>query len=241
MTPFMSIPGLGGPTPSFAKGKASGEASFSLKYYMHGSKMGLWRMFWADGGYGDGGTRYDLKIYAPSEGGTGYFDYLNGAKQTASNQAWRPATVDLSPHWGKTGCVVIVYFKNITGWQGDLCFDTMSLTLNGVSTDYSVGSTTNQWKCTDPGQTYVSDAATYASFSSGTAGTEVTPTTANNVRPGVIDSGYTASSSTQTGPNSGDGGSGYYLYIETSSIPSINMNSTGRYCFLYTTQMTLSD
>ena len=46
MTPIMSIAGLGGPTPSFAKGAS---ASFTTSYYQHGAQSGGWRVYWADG------------------------------------------------------------------------------------------------------------------------------------------------------------------------------------------------
>ena len=39
MAPLMSISGLGGASPSFAKGGV-GEASFSWKYHMYGSNIG---------------------------------------------------------------------------------------------------------------------------------------------------------------------------------------------------------
>jgi len=234
MTPFMSIPGLGGPQPSFAKG-GSGEASFSLKYFMHGPEIGTWRMYWSDGDYGTG-TLTPLEFNAPSDGGDVYF--LSGEKQTSGTQAWRSATVDLTQFWGTSGRLVFLYLKTSTGWQGDIAWDTQSLTINGESTAYTASS---NWRCTDPGQTYSGSlVTTMAAWTSGSSGTESTISTSNNTIPLVLDlGGRTASNSTATGPSDGDGG-GAYLYIETSNISSINMYSSSRYCWSYTTEITLA-
>ena len=239
MAPFMSIPGLGGPTPSFAKGQASGEASFSLKYYMHGTSIGTWRMYWSDGDYGTG-TLTPLEFNAPSDGGDVYF--LAGEKQTSAGLQWRSATVDLSQFWGTSGRLVFLYLKTVGDWKGDIAWDTMSLTINGVSTDYSVGSTTSQWKCTDPGQTYSGSLVTTMSeWTSGSSGTgNQTPNTDANVRPLVLRTGTVPSGSGNTGPSSADGGSGYYMYIETSNHATVNMYSSNRYCWSYTTEITLT-
>jgi len=234
MAPFMSIPGLGGPQPSFAKGAGAGEATFSLKYFMHGPEIGTWRMYWSDGDYGTG-TLTTLQYTAPSDGGLVYF--LSGEKQTSGTQAWRSATVDLSPFWGTSGRLVFLYIKNSTGWQGDIAWDTQLLTINGVSTGYTAS---NKWRCTDPGQTYSNVSTSMAAWAAGTAGTESTISTSSNTVPGVLDlGGRTSSNSTATGPSDGDGG-GAYLYIETSNISSINMYSSSRYCFFYTTEITLT-
>ena len=239
MTPIMSIAGLGGPQPSFAKGGGSGEASFSLKYYMHGDEIGTWRMYWSDGDYGTG-TLTPLEFNAPSDGGDVYF--LAGEKQTSASQSWRSATVDLTQFWGTSGRLVFIYIKTVQGWRGDIAWDTASLTINGVSTDYSVGSTTSQWKCTDPGQTYsgslVTTMAAWTSGSSGTGGQ--TPTTSDTDRPLVLRSGPVSSGRGNTGPAQGDGGSGYYMYIETSNRASIDMYNSSRYCWSYTTEITLA-
>lgn len=239
MAPIMSIAGLGGPQPSFVKGTGAGEASFSLKYYMHGSAVGSWRMYWSDGDYGTG-TLTALEFNAPSDGGDVYF--LTGEKQTASNQAWRSATVDLSQFWGTSGRLVFLYLKTVGDWPGDICWDTMTLTKNGVDTDYSVGSTTSQWKCTDPGEEYSGSLVTTMSeWTSGSSGTgNQTPTTDYNVRPLVLRTGQVPSGGSSTGPSSGDGGSGYYMYIETSNYATVNMYSANRYCWTYTTEIDLT-
>ena len=234
MTPFMSIPGLGGPQPSFAKGGGSGEASFSLKYYMHGPEIGTWRMYWSDGDYGTG-TLTPLEFNAPSDGGDVYF--LMGEKQTSASQSWRSATVDLTQFWGTSGRLVFIYIKTQTGWQGDIAWDTASLTINEVSTAYTASSF---WRCTDPGQTFSTLATAVAAWTSGSSGTETTISTSNNSIPLVYDlGGRTASNSTATGPSDGDGG-GAYLYIETSNISSINMYNSSRYCWSYTTEISLT-
>ena len=239
MTPIMSIAGLGGPQPSFAKGGGSGEASFSLKYYMHGDEIGTWRMYWSDGDYGTG-TLTALQFNAPSDGGD--VMYLAGEKQTSDTQAWRSATVDLSQFWGTSGRLVFLYLKTVSNWDGDICWDTQSLSLNGNVTDYSITGTTRcQWKCTDPGQIYSGSlVTTMAAWTSGSSGTEQSPTTSDNNVPLVLDSGQVSSGGSYTGPSSGDGGSGYYMYIETSNRSTVNMYYSNRYCWAYTTEMTLS-
>ena len=236
MTPIMSISGLGGPTPSFVKG-GGGTASFELKYFMHGDQIGTWRMYWSDGDYGTG-TLTALQFNAPTDGGD--FMYLAGEKQTAEGNAWRVATVDLSEFWGQSGRLVFIYIKTASGWRGDIAWDTMKLIKNDVETDYSVGSTTSQWKCTDPGKQFTTLAAAVSDWADGDSGTESTPTTSYSTVPAVLKTGRTASNSNTTGPSSGDGGSGYYMYIETSNVTSINMYSANRYCYTYTTEISLT-
>lgn len=234
MAPFMSIPGLGGPTPSFAKGQASGEASFSLKYYMNGDEIGTWRMYWSDGDYGTG-TLTALQFNAPSDGGD--VMYLAGEKQTSDTQAWRSATVDLSQFWGTSGRLVFIYIKTVQGWRGDIAWDTASLTINGESTAYTAS---NKWRCTDPGQEFSNLATAVAAWTSGSSGTESTISTSASTVPLVYDTGgRTASNNASTGPSDGDGG-GAYIYIETSNVATINMYNSSRYCWAYTTEMTLS-
>ena len=78
----------------------------------------------------------------------------------------------------------------------------------------------------------------WTSGSSGTGGQ--TPTTSDTTRPLVLRSGTVSSGSAYTGPSSGDGGSGYYMYIETSNRSSIDMYNSSRYCWSYTTEITLA-
>jgi hypothetical protein len=234
MTPFMSISGLGGPQPSFARGAGAGEATFSLKYHMNGENIGTWRMYWSDGDYGTG-TLTPLEFNAPSDGGDVYF--LTGEKQTSDTQAWRSATVNLSQFWGTSGRLVFLYLKTSTGWKGDIAWDAQLLTINGVSTTYTAS---NKWRCTDPGQTYSSLTNSMAAWTAGSSGTETTISTASSTRPLVLDlGGRTASNNAGTGPSDGDGG-GAYLYIETSNHATVNMYNSSRYCWSYTTEITLA-
>ena len=113
MTPFMSIPGIGGPTPSFAKG-GKGEASFTWKYHMHGSNMGSLRMYWMTsdgGGQVDDGTL--TQITSPEFVAWGSATtVISGQQQTSSSAAWKAASIDLSEFWGETGRVAFLYIKS---------------------------------------------------------------------------------------------------------------------------------
>ena len=120
MAPLMSISGLGGANPSFAKGGA-GEASFSWKYHMHGSDMGTLLMYWmtSDGGSNvDDGTLTRITGDAyQADGSAATSDQIAGQQQTASTSAWKDASIDLSDFFGQTGRVVFLYIKTTQNFR----------------------------------------------------------------------------------------------------------------------------
>ena len=241
MAPLMSISGLGGASPSFAKGGV-GEASFSWKYHMYGSNMGYIKAYWKTGGTGtvDGGTLNELTFTADGSSTT----MLSGQQQSSSSDAWKDASADLVDYLGTTGRIVLLYFKTSGGYRGDNAVDNMTMTINGTDTSLiETGSSTSTlwWSTTSYGLNYSSVANCVSTFeSNGASLTRVVDIAVNNDGGAWLKhDGGTGSSG--TGPSqSARGGTGYYyIYNETTNYQGLNSGSN-RYGFLVSNEFTLS-
>ena len=252
MAPFMSIPGLGGPTPSFAKGQASGEASFTFKYHMYGSNMGALRMYWMTsdgGGQVDDGTL--TQITSPEFVANGSAtSVISGQQQTSSSQAWRDGSIDLSEFWGETGRVAFLYIKtsgstsNNSGFRGDIGLDSMAITINEDTTNLnegtSNGTSTLWWTVPSYGFAYSSVANCVSTFEGGISGWVRCVDVAVNNDGGCFLKNDGGTGSGSTGPSqSARGSTGYYIYAETSNSTGMD-NGSNRYAFLLSNEFTLS-
>ena len=238
MAPLMSISGLGGANPSFAKGGA-GEASFSWKYHMYGSNMGSMLLYWKTGGTGSisGGTLNRLTFTANGSS----TDIISGQQQSSNGEAWRDASVDLVDYLGTTGRIVFLYIKTASSYQGDNAVDNMTMTING--TDTSLVETDNStstlwWTIPSYGLTYSSIADCESTFEGGTTFNRVVDIAVNNDGGGWLKhDGGTGSGG--TGPSqSARGASEYYIYNETSSNQGLGSGSN-RYAFLVSNEFTI--
>ena len=246
MTPIMSIAGLGGPTPSFAKG-GSGEASFTWKYHMHGSNMGALRMYWMTsdgGGQVDDGTL--TQITSPEFVADGSAtSVISGQQQTDETSAWKDGSADLSDYWGQTGRIAFLYYKTPEGYRGDAGLDNMAITINGVTTNLnegtSSGTSTLWWTVTSYGDSYSSIANCVSDFeASNLSWTRCVDVAVNNDG-GAFLKNDNGTGSGSTGPSqSARGGTGYYyIYAETSNNAGMD-NNANRYAFLLSNEFTLS-
>ena len=258
MAPIMSIAGLGGPTPSFTRG-GGGEASFSWKYHMHGSDMGTLLMYWmtSDGGSNvDDGTLTRITGDAyQADGSAATSDQIAGQQQTASTDAWKDASIDLSDFFGQTGRVVFLYIKtsgstnNNAGFRGDIGLDNMAITINGNTTDLNEGqssaTSTLWWTVPSFGYNYTNLANAVSTFESGDITTNTPWVRCVDVESDVDggcflkNDGGTASGN--TGPSqSARGGSGYYyIYGETTNGGGLD-NGANRYAFLVSNLISLN-
>mgnify|MGYP001314466491 CR=1 FL=1 len=259
MAPIMSIAGLGGPQPSFAKG-GGGEASFAWKYHMYGSEMGTLLMYWmtSDGGseVDDGTlTRITGDDYQ-ANGSAAPSDQIAGQQQTDDDVstvagAWRDASIDLSDFFGKTGRVVFLYIKvpgstnNNSGYRGDIGLDNMAITINGTTTDLNEGTSnatsTLWWTVPSYGLSYSSVANCVSTFEGGTINwVRVVDIATNNDGGAFLKHDGDTGSST-TGPSQsarGDAGY-YYIYAETTANQGLS-NRANKYTFLVSNEFTLS-
>ena len=240
MAPLMSISGLGGANPSFAKGGA-GEASFSWKYHMYGSNIGYVLAYWKTGGTGtvDGGTLNRLTFTADGSS----TDILSGQQQSSSSDAWKDASADLVDYLGTTGRMVLLYIKTASSYRGDNAVDNMTMTINGTDTSLieTDNSTSTLWWATGSyGISYSSVADCESNFeANGASLTRVVDLQVNNDGGAWLKhDGGTGTSG--TGPSqSARGASGYYIYNETSSNQGMG-SASNRYAFLVSNEFTLS-
>ena len=252
MTPIMSIAGLGGPTPSFAKG-GGGEATFSWKYHMHGSNMGTLLMYWmtSDGGaeIDDGTLTLITGDAYQADGSAAPSNQIAGEQQTDETDAWKDASIDLSNFWGETGRVAFLYIKtsgstsNNAGFRGDIGLDNMAMTINGSTTNLnegtSNGTSTLWWTAPSYGYSYSSVADCVSKFEGGTIGWVRCVDVAVNNDGGVFLKNDGGTGSGGTGPSqSARGSGGYYIYVETSNGAGLD-NAANKYGFLLSNEFTL--
>ena len=239
MSPFLSVLGTG-PIPLAAREgpSSSGSSQMSFQYYMHGTYIGYWNMYWDNGGTLSGPLTFT------GNGVTGLTS-LSGEKQTAANQAWRDATVDLSSYVGQTGRVVWLYIRTTnssSNWQADIAFDTFQITnSSGTTTDIFPTSSSTAFKGQSVGRTYSSLANCVSDWNNGNITLNTMTTTVYSNGPWNLRTGTTPSASGnyyRTGPSGGSSSntsSTYYIMCETSSNNSSNMYIYNRYAFFTTT------
>jgi len=239
MSPFLSVLGTG-PIPLAAREgpSSSGSSQMSFQYYMHGTYIGYWNMYWDNGGTLSGPLTFT------GNGVTGLTS-LSGEKQTAANQAWRDATVDLSSYVGQTGRVVWLYIRTTnssSNWQADIAFDTFQITnSSGTTTDIFPTSSSTAFKGQSVGRTYSSLANCVSDWDNGNITLNTMSTTVYSNGPWNLRTGLPPSAGSnwyRTGPNSGSSSntsSTYYIMCETSSNNSSNMYIYNRYAFFTTT------
>jgi len=238
MAPLMSISGLGGANPSFAKGGA-GEASFSWKYHMYGSNIGYMLCYWKTGGTGSisGGTLNRLTFTADGSS----TDIISGQQQSSETAAWKDASADLVDYLGTTGRIVLLYIKTASSYRGDNAVDNMTMTINGVDTslvETDNSESTLWWTTPSYGLAYSSVADCESTYEGGTTFNRVIDIAVNNDGGGWLKhDGYTASGG--TGPSqSARGASEYYIYNETTNGQGLD-NGANRYAFLVSNEFTI--
>ena len=239
MSPFLSVLGTG-PIPLAAREgpSSSGSSQMSFQYYMHGTYIGYWNMYWDNGGTLSGPLTFT------GNGVTGLTS-LSGEKQTRADQAWRDATVDLSSYVGQTGRVVWLYIRNTNhsnNWLADIAFDTFQITnSSGTTTDIFPTSSSTAFKGQSVGRTYSSLANCVSDWDNGNITLNTINTTVYSNGPWNFRTGTTPSASGnyyRTGPSGGSSSntsSTYYIMCETSSNNSSNMYIYNRYAFFTTT------
>lgn len=254
MAPIMSISGLGGPTPSFAKNAGGGEASFAWKYHMHGANMGTLLMYWMTsdgGGQVDDGTLTRITGDAyQADGSAASSDQISGEQQADETSAWKDGSIDLSEFWGETGRVVFLYIKtsggtaNNQGFRGDMGLDNMAITINGTTTDLnegtSNGTSTLWWTVPSFGYSYSSVANCVSTFEGGSIGWVRCVDISTDADGGAFLKNDGGTGSGGTGPSeSPRGASAYYIYAETSNGQGMD-NASNKYAFLLSNEFTLS-
>ena len=239
MSPFLSVLGTG-PIPLAAREgpSSSGSSQMSFQYYMHGTYIGYWNMYWDNGGTLSGPLTFT------GNGVTGLTS-LSGEKQTRADQAWRDATVDLSSYVGQTGRVVWLYIRTTnssSNWQADIAFDTFQITnSSGTTTDIFPTSSSTAFKGQSVGRTYSSLANCVSDWNNGNITLNTMTTTVYSNGPWNLRTGLPPSAGSnwyRTGPNSGSSSntsSTYYIMCETSNNSSSNMYQQWRYAFFTTT------
>ena len=236
MSPFLSVLGTG-PIPLAAREgpSSSGSSQMSFQYYMHGTYIGYWNMYWDNGGTLSGPLTFT------GNGVTGLTS-LSGEQQNYAGRAWRDATADLSSYVGQTGRVVWLYITQYTNWQGDIAFDTFQITnSSGTTTDIFPTSSSTAFKGQSVGRTYSSLANCVSDWDNGNITLNTINTTVYSNGPWNFRTGTTPSASGnyyRTGPSGGSSSntsSTYYIMCETSNNSGSNMYSSGRYAFFTTT------
>ena len=211
-------------------------ATFTYKYYMHGSDIGYFRWYWSSGTGTYSGTLTQLTGLAD---GTSTSE-VAGEKQTNGNQSWKSGSIDLIANGIKgTGRMVLLYAKGLEeGFRGDAAFQRMKMTVNGVTTDLSPPSNTfTGWKGQSAGAFGVSPQNDMEpEWEDGNLSFNTVSTTVYSNGPWSYRTNAVPSGCSSTGPCQEDGSDGsYYIFCETSNDNRSNMYYSFRYAFLTTT------
>tara|TARA_R100000742_G_C4240608_1_gene60377 strand:- start:64 stop:789 length:726 start_codon:yes stop_codon:yes gene_type:complete len=236
MSPFLQVPSLGGPASTLtATAPAAAAATFTFKYYNHGNQVGYWRWYWSAGTATYSGT---LTTLTGTYDGTSTTE-VDGEKQSDGNSAWKSGTIDLLANSiSGTGRMVLLYSRsNHSGWDGDVAFQRMTMTINGSATDLSPPSSTSTvWKGQSVGGEELSLPDIIDDWEGGGLSFNTVNTTVYTNGPWAYRTGSVPSSCSSTGPCQEDGDDGsYYMFCETSSNAGSNMYDSGRYAFACTT------
>lgn len=236
MTPFLQVPSFGGGPASTLTASLSTPttATFTFKYYMHGANLGFWRWYWSAGTGTYSGTLTQL---------TGTYDgtsthQVSGEKQSDGNSSWLSGSIDLVANSiSGTGRMVLLYCKPTQGWEGDACFQRMTMTINDNDTNLSPPSSTSTvWKGLDQGNTYSSPSNAISDWEGGGLTFNTVNTTVYSNGPWAYRTNSVPSSCSSTGTCQEDGNDGsYYMFCETSNNSGSNMYSSNRYAFACTT------
>ena len=211
-------------------------ATFTYKYYMHGSNIGYFRWYWLSGTGTFSGTLTRLTGLAD---GTSTSE-VAGEKQTNGNQSWKDGSIDLIANGIKgTGRIVLLYAKSLNqGFRGDAAFQRMKMTVNSVTTDLSPPSSSfTGWKGQSAGAFGLSPSEDMEpELEDGNLSFNTVNTTTNGSNgPWAYRTNAVPSGCSNTGPCQEDGNDGsFYVYCETSNN-SGNMFSAARFAFLLTT------
>ena len=138
-----------------------------------------------------------------------------------------------------TGRMVLLYAKSFnTGANGDVCFQRMSMDINGTVTDLSPPSSTSTvWKGQSSGAFGIAlDDDMVPDWEDGSLSFNTVNTTVYTNGPWSYRTGQVPSGCSNTGPCQEDGDDGsYYMYCETSNNSTSNMYSVFRYAYACTT------
>ena len=237
MTPFLQVPSFGGGPASTLTASLSAPttATFTFKYYMHGDDLGYWRWYWSAGTGTYSGT---LTLLTGTYDGTSTNE-VSGEKQTNGNQSWKSGTIDLVANSiSGTGRMVLLYSKSAnTGWEGDPCFQRMTMTINGSDTNFSPPSSTSTvWKGQSVGASGVTPSDMEDDWEDGSLSFNTVNTTVYTNGPWAYRTNSVPSSCSYTGTCQEDGNDGsYYMFCETSNNNSSNMYNNFRFAFACTT------
>jgi hypothetical protein len=185
-------------------GGASSQMTF--KYYGYGSNTGTLSVHWAPGPP----TSNTISAALPFTADGATVTSISGPQHPGPGQAWKSATVDLSPLSPSTGHFVFKY-RTGTSFRGDFQLDDMEFTHSGgtddLDPDLKRTASTDNWQKWNAGPP-----ATYnTSFFSNVVVSSSAPGGWN------YDAGGTPSGSTGTTSDSDGSTTGYYIYAETSS------------------------
>ena len=210
-------------------------ATFTYKYYMHGSDIGYFRWYWLSGTGTFSGTLTLLRGLADGTSTT----EVAGEKQTNGNQSWKSGTINLVENGIKgTGRIVLLYAKSINqGFRGDAAFQRMKMPVNSVTTDLSPPSNTfTGWKGQSAGAFGVSPQNDMEpEWEDGNLSFNTVSTTVYSNGPWSYRTNAVPSGCSSTGPCQEDGSDGsYYMFVETSNNSNSNMYNAFRYCFATT-------
>ena len=211
-------------------------ATFTYKYYMHGSNIGFFRWYWSSGTGTYSGTLTQLTGLAD---GTSTSE-VSGEKQTNGNQSWKDGSIDLIANGIKgTGRMVLLYAKsNNQGFRGDAAFQRMKMTVNSVTTDLSPPSSSfTGWKGQSSGAFGISPSTDMEpEWENGNLSFNTVNTTIYSNGPWAYRTNAVPSGCSQTGPCQEDGNDGsFYVFCETSNNATANMFASFRFAFLTTT------
>lgn len=208
MSPIQGLSGFGGGATSKllgGAGGAGGGSSFTFDYHMYGANIGDLEVYV----YNTGTSSLIGPLSMTYDDGNATGTVISGQQQTASNQVYKNAVVDLSPASGVTGYLAFKY-RPQAGYRADAAVDSMALTLPDetvvdLDPDLFRSSSINNWE-----RTQITNQTDNSFPSTWSACQKVT-----NVM-GSYEDGSTGSGS--TGPSGDADGStvGYYIYWETS-------------------------